>query len=130
MAERTQLHTGMEDRSCQFNMTKMARTLRHAFSTCLALEVAVDSAHTGIHQSAHLRLMCSFVHDFWMFDFGDRDGFLWHCQFSVLKLLQNTYNFLRRENTKLYFLNFANWSRGKSELMTEHGELRIDSSRE
>ena len=41
--------------------------------------------------------------------------------------LQNTYNFLRRENTKLYLLNFANWSRGKSELMTEHGELRLSS---
>lgn len=108
----------------------MTRTLRHAFSTSLTFEVAVDCTHAGIHQSAHLRLMCGFVHDLWMFDFGDGYGFLCDCQFSVLKLLQNTYNFLRRENTKLYLLNFADWSRGKSELMTEHGELRIDSSRE
>jgi hypothetical protein len=74
--------------------------------------------------------MCGFVHDFWMFDFGNRYSFLCHCQFSILKLLQNTYNFLRREDTKLHLLNFANWSRGKSELMTEHGELQKGSSRE
>ena len=123
MGERPQSHTRMEDRSCQLNMPKMAGTLRHAFSTRLAFEVAVDSAHAGIHQSAHLRFMCGFVHDFWMFDFGDRDSFLWQCQFSVVKLLRNTYNFLRRENTKLYLLNFANWSRGKSELVTEHGDF-------
>ena len=76
MTERTQSHTGMKDRSSQFNMPKMARTLRHAFSTRLTFEVAVDSTHAGIHQSAHLGLMCGFVHDFWMFDFGDRDSFL------------------------------------------------------
>lgn len=73
-----QLHTGMKDWSCQFNMPKMARTLRHAFPTGLTFEIAVDCAHAGIHQSAHLRLMCGFVHDFWMFDFGDRYSFLWH----------------------------------------------------
>ena len=84
MPEQTQSHTGMKDWSCQFNMPKMARTLRHAFSTRLTFKVAVYGTHTGIHQSAHLRLMCGFVHDFWMFDFGDRDSFLWYCQFSVL----------------------------------------------
>ena len=43
--------TRMEDRSCQLNMTKMARTFRHALTTSLTLEIPVDSAHTGIHES-------------------------------------------------------------------------------
>ena len=69
--------------------------------------------------------MCGFVHDFWMFDLATEIAF---CQpeFSDLKNLQNTYNFLRRENTKLHLrvFNFVNWSHG----ISEHGESQISSS--
>ncbi|KAF8223136.1 hypothetical protein L208DRAFT_559920 [Tricholoma matsutake] len=68
--------TRMEDRSCQLNMTKMARTLRHPFTTSLTLEIPVNGAHPRIHESAQLGLVGGFVHDFWMFNFGDGVSFL------------------------------------------------------
>lgn len=66
----------MKDGSCQLNMAKMTRTLRHPFTTSLALEVTVDSAHAGVHQPAHLGLVRRFIHNLWILDFGNGDGFL------------------------------------------------------
>lgn len=68
--------TWVKDGSRQFYMTKMPWTLGHPFATRLTLEIAVNRAHTGVHQSAHLRLVGSFVHDLRMLDLCDGVGFL------------------------------------------------------
>ena len=49
--------------------------------------------------------------------------------FLFQKSPQNTHDFLRREDTELYLLYFANWSSRKGELMTKHGEFQIGSRR-
>lgn len=67
----------MKDGSRQLNVTKMARTLRHPFTTRLTLEVPVDGAHTWIHKPPSLRLVRGLIHNFWVFDFGDGVSFLW-----------------------------------------------------
>lgn len=66
----------MKNRSCQLNMTKVPWTFRHPLSTRLTLEVTVDGAHSRIHQSAHLWLMGSLVHNLWMFYLGHGNSFL------------------------------------------------------
>src|SRR5258705_5978904 len=68
--------TRMKNRPRQLNMTKMTWTLRHPFTTSLTFEVPINSAHARVHQSSHLGPVRRFVHDFRMFDFGDRIGFL------------------------------------------------------
>jgi hypothetical protein len=54
----------------------MTRTFRHALTAGLTLEIAVDGTHTRIHQSTHLRLVSSLVHDLWVLDFRNGVRFL------------------------------------------------------
>lgn len=66
----------MENGLCQLDMPKMSWTLRHPFSTRLTLEIAVYCTHPRIHKTTQLGLVGRFVHDLWMFNFGDRVRFL------------------------------------------------------
>jgi len=117
----------MENWPRQFNMTKVTWTLGHSLTASLTLEIPVDSAHARIHQSTHLGLVRGLIHDFWMFDFGNRVRFLGRQNdrifFKREKLNKKSYthNFLGRKDTKLHFFNFADWGRRIGELMAEHG---------
>jgi hypothetical protein len=68
--------TRMKDRSCQLDVTKMTRALRHSFAASLTFEVPIDGTHARVHQSSNLGPMGCLVHDFGMFDFGDGVSFL------------------------------------------------------
>lgn len=57
-------------------MPKMPWALRHPFPTRLTLEITVNRAHAGVHQSTHLWLVSSFVHDLRVLDLCDRVRFL------------------------------------------------------
>lgn len=72
----TMVRTRMKDRSRQLNVTKMAGTLRHSFTASLALEIPVNCTHPRIHKSPSFRLVCRFIHNLWMFNLGNRVGFL------------------------------------------------------
>jgi len=52
-------------------MTEMPWALGHGLSTRLTLEVPINRAHTGVHQTAKFRSVASLIHDFWMFDLDD-----------------------------------------------------------
>jgi hypothetical protein len=41
-------HTDVKDRTCKFDMAKMARALRHPLATSSTLEVAIYGAHSRI----------------------------------------------------------------------------------
>ena len=66
----------MKYRSSQFNMSKMTWAFRHALTTSLALEIAINGAHTRIHETTNLRLVSGLVHHLGMFNFGDGVRFL------------------------------------------------------
>lgn len=57
-------------------MPKVPWTLRHPLSTRLTLEIAVYRTHVRIHEATNLGFMGGFIHDLWMFNFGDRVRFL------------------------------------------------------
>jgi hypothetical protein len=57
-------------------MTEMPWALRHRLSTRLTLEIPVNRAHTGVHQTTKFWSVASLIHDFWMFDFDDGVRFL------------------------------------------------------
>ena len=65
------VHTGVEYRPGELDMAEVARTFRHAFTTGLALEVPVNGAHPGVHESAEFGFVRCLVHDLGMFDFCD-----------------------------------------------------------
>ena len=66
----------MKNWPCQLDVPNMTRTFRHPFTTRLTLEIPVDSAHSGVHEPTHFRFVSGLIHDFRMFDFGNRVGFL------------------------------------------------------
>lgn len=66
----------MKYRPSQFDVPKMTWAFRHAFTTSLALEVAIDGTHTRIHEATYLGLVGGFIHNLGMFDFGDGVRFL------------------------------------------------------
>jgi hypothetical protein len=112
----------------QLNVAKVAGTLRHALTARLALEVAVDGAHSRIHQSAHLRLPGRLVHDLGMLDLGDRIGFLKRRQLENIRILRSCTNYLfRREDAKLDLLDFAQRRRRVRELVTKHDGRRDEN---
>lgn len=92
----------MEDRPCQFNVTKMTWTLSHPLATCLTLVVPVNRSHTRIRKPPHLCLVASFIHYLGELNFGDGIGF----------------DFLWGEDTKLDLSDFADWSRRICKLVT------------
>jgi hypothetical protein len=108
--------TWMKNGSRKVDVTEVPRTFSHSFTTRLALEVPVNGTHSRVHETTHLRFVSGLVHDLGVFDFGYRVRFLRGCEQLPVSLRarnsnSNTYNFLWRENTKLYFLHFADWRR-------------------
>ena len=61
--------TGVEYGPGEFDVPKVARTFRHAFPAGLTLEVPVNGAHPGVHESAKFGFVRCLVHDLGMFDF-------------------------------------------------------------
>jgi hypothetical protein len=66
----------MEDGASELDMTEVAGALGHALTAGLALEVAVDGAHLGVHEAANLGFLGDLIHDLRVLDLGDRIGFL------------------------------------------------------
>ena len=66
----------MENGPRQLDVPEMSWTLRHPLSTRLTLEIAVYRTHVRIHEATNLGFMGGFIHDLWMFNFGDRVRFL------------------------------------------------------
>ena len=116
--------TRVEDGPRQLDMPEMPWTLRHPFSTRLTLEIAVYCTHSGVHEASNLRFVGRFVHDLWMFNFGDRVRFLPLAVRNAPEVVENnkrTYYLLWREDTKLDLADFADGCRGIRELVAKHG---------
>ena len=69
--------TRVKDRSRQLDVTEMTRALGHAFTTGLALEVAVDGAHAGVVDATRFKTVSAFVIDLGKLNFRHRVGFLY-----------------------------------------------------
>ena len=114
----------MEDGPRQLDMPEMPWTLRHPLSTRLTLEIAVYGTHSRVHKTSNLRFVGRFVHDLWMFNFGDRVRFLPLAVRNAqegAESKEKTHYFLWREDTKLDLADFADGCRGIRELVAEHG---------
>ena len=117
--------TRMEHGPCQLDMPEMPWTLRHPFSARLTLEIAIYCTHARIHETTQLGFVGGFVHDLWVFNFGDRVRFLSLAIRNALNAGKNqrkTHYLLWREDTKLDLPHFADWCRRVRELVTKHGE--------
>lgn len=68
--------TNVENRLGQINVSKVTRTVLHVLAACLALEVAIDGPHLGVHQPALAGAPRDLVDDLWELDESDRVGFL------------------------------------------------------
>ena len=115
--------TRVEDGPRQLNMPKVPWTLRHPLSTRLTLEIAVYGTHSRVHKTSNLRFVGRFVHDLWMFNFGDRVRFLPLAVRNAqegAESKEKTHYFLWREDTKLDLADFADGCRGIRELVAEH----------
>ena len=109
----------------KLDVAKVPGTLSHSFTACLAFEVPVDGAHPRIHQTSNLWFMGGLIHNFRMFNFGNRVSFLWiriiveHHHLRV-KIFDRTHNLFRRKDPKLNLLHFAHGRCGIRELMSQH----------
>ena len=116
--------TRMEHGPCQLDMPKMSWTLRHPFSTCLTLEVAVYCAHARVHETTQLWFVGCLVHNLWMFNFGDGIRFLllWvRNALNARKRDLKTHYLLWREDSELDLADLADGGRRVRELVAEHG---------
>ncbi|CCO33691.1 hypothetical protein BN14_07776 [Rhizoctonia solani AG-1 IB] len=62
----------MKDWAGQLDMAKVAWTLGHALATCLTLEVAINSAEAGIHETSGLDLASALLQHFGKLDLAYR----------------------------------------------------------
>lgn len=66
----------MEYRAGQVNVTKVARALRHTFTTRLTLVVPVDGTQARVRETAHLVFSSGIVLHLRVLDFAHRKGSL------------------------------------------------------
>jgi hypothetical protein len=80
-------------------MAKVAWTLGHALATCLTLEVAINSAEAGIHETSGLDLASALLQHFGKLDLAYRVRFLrgkphgQHPLTTSENTTENTYDF-------------------------------------
>jgi hypothetical protein len=116
----------MKDRPGELDVAEMTGTFGHTFTARLALEVAVDGPHPGVHETADLGFPGGLVHDLGMLDFGYRVRFLQTHDSSISegpdigRCMQAHYLF-RREDTELNLPDLAHGRGREGELMTKHG---------
>lgn len=100
----------VENWSRQLDVTKVTRALSHTLTTRLTFKIPINSTQPRIHESSILGFMSGLVHDFRMFDL--RNGV--------------RFDLFGREDTKLYLFHLTERSSRIGELVSQHGDKRLE----